>query len=565
MEKENIMSLENNTEVPLPPSTTALNSSLTGEAPRTLWMGDLNPLYNENTIISIFAEKGFKVNTKMIKNRKGVLIPCSNKITYDQMQLDRSKSPSPDYQSTNKMININGMKFVDPHSTTLHHSGYCFVEFESYDEAIDALKLNTQLIPNIKYHPDESEVQHINTFMDKDPIDIFTSFHTNPDNNRTFRLSWAASTSLNAPSIQTPEYSMFIGDISKSTTETELMIFFQKSFKSINSVRIMTDPLSGQSRCFGFIRFGNIKDRDDCIAEFHNKEVCGAIVRCALAAARNNSKQNIINNTGYDDTGSYSNYHKRSRSYQGRASNDSRGSYQFNHRKSNSLSSVENRTFYDKPSYSIFIGNLNKNLDDVEFFRLLQQAGTILSINTFTSKRSALVAFDTHGAAEWAINNLNGKFLNSTGLPINVEWTYGKEAANQYSTDQSYRNHNNQMTNHSLNSNEGQFCGRHLSYSSDSSSEMHNPGFGNNYNNNYMLNNNFANSYSLQNGYSLNNSFSSNMFDNQMPNPRANALLRNMSVNNTSHNKISPTSSYYGQNSVYDSNNVVSDNNIWKS
>lgn len=176
-----------------------------------------------------------------------------------------------------------------------------------------------------------------------------------------------------------------------------------------------------------------------------------------------------------------------------------------------------------------------------------------------------MVAFDTHGAAEWAINNLNGKFLNSTGLPINVEWTYGKEASNQYSTDQSYRNHNNQMTNHSLNSNEEQFCGRHLSYSSDSSSEMHNPGFGNNYNNNYMLNNNFANSYSLQNGYSLNNSFSSNMFDSQMPNPRANALLRNMSVNNTSHNKISPTSSYYGQNSVYDSNNVVSDNNIWKS
>lgn len=220
-----------------------------------------------------------------------MLIPCSNKITYDQMQLDRSKSPSPDYQSTNKMININGMKFVDPHSTTLHHSGYCFVEFESYNEAIKALKLNTQLIPNIKYYPDESEVEHINTFMDKDPIDIFTSFHTNPDSNRTFRLSWAASTSLNAPSIQTPEYSMFIGDISKSTTETELMIFFQKSFKSINSVRIMTDPLSGQSRCFGFIRFGNIKDRDDCIVEYHNKEVCGTIVRCALAAARNNSNK----------------------------------------------------------------------------------------------------------------------------------------------------------------------------------------------------------------------------------------------------------------------------------
>ncbi|KAL6930437.1 uncharacterized protein HGUI_00684 [Hanseniaspora guilliermondii] len=558
------MSLENNTEVPLPPSTTALNSSLTGEAPRTLWMGDLNPLYNEKTIIDIFAEKGFKVNTKMIKNRKGVLIPCSNKITYDQMQMDKSKSPSPDYLSTNKMININGMKFVDPHSTTLHHSGYCFVEFDSYDEAIKALKLNTQLIPNIKYHPDESEVEHINTFMDQNPIDILTSFHTNPDNNRTFRLSWAASTSLNAPSIQTPEYSMFIGDISKSTTETDLMIFFQKTFKTINSVRIMTDPLSGQSRCFGFIRFGNIKDRDNCITQYNNKEVCGAIVRCALAAARNNSKQNIINNTSHDESGSHANHHKRSRSYHGRNSNDLKGRYQFNHRKSNSLSSVENKTF-EKPNYSIFIGNLNKNLDDVEFFRLLQQAGTILSINSFPSKRSALVGFTTSEAAEWAINNFNGKFLSSTGLPMTVEWTYGNEPMNQYNAEQNYRNNTNEMTSRPFNMNEGPYCGRHLSYSSDSSAEMQNNGFGNNYDNNYMLNNNIANSYSLQNGYTFNNNFNNSMFNNQIPNPRAATLLRNMSGSNTTPSKISPANSYYGQNSVYETNNMVGENNIWKS
>lgn len=566
------MSFETKTKVPLPPSTTSLNSSLTGEAPRTLWMGDLNPLYNENTIISIFEDKGFKVNAKLIKNRKGVLIPCSNRITHDQMISERSQSPSPENSSTDKMININGMRFVDPHSTTLHHSGYCFVEFKSYDDAIKALRLNTQLIPNVKYHPDQNEVDHINTFMDQDPIDIFTPFYTNPDNNRTFRLSWAASTSLNAPSIQTPEYSMFIGDITETTTETDLMIFFQKYFKSINSVRIMTDPLSGQSRCFGFIRFGNLKDREDCIEQFNNQEVCGAVVRCALAAARSNSKQNIINSGRHEESGPYSYGHNRSRSYQGRNSMDRRSSYQFNHRKSNSWSSAERGTSpFDRPTYTVYIANLNQHLDEVEFFRLFQQAGKITSIKTFSDKRSALISYAASESAEGAIHDFNGKLLESTGVPMIVEWATNSSPHGHYGNGYNYR-HPSDHSSDSYAPKESYYHNRNLSYSSiDSSPEMQNNGYSN-YNNNYMLNNNnIANSYSLQNSFALNNnnSFGSNMYNDQQPNPRAAALLRNYSGNGGS--RISPTSSnynpngYYNQKPVYDSNNMISNNNIWKS
>lgn len=567
------MPSEVNTEVPLPPSTTSLNSSLTGEAPRTLWMGDLNPLYNEKTIIRIFEEKGFKVNTKLIKNRKGVLIPCSNRITYDQIQSEKSQSPSPENLSSSKMISINGMKFVDPHSTTLHHSGYCFVEFENYENAIKALRLNTHLIPNVKYYPDQNEVEHINTFMDQDPIDIFTPFYTNPENDRTFRLSWAASTSLNAPSIHTPEYSMFIGDITATTTETDLMIFFQKYFKSINSVRIMTDPLSGQSRCFGFIRFGNLKDREDCIEKYNNQEVCGAVVRCALAAARNNSKQNIINSGQHEETGPYSNYHRRTRSYQGRNNSDNRNSFQFDHRKSNSSSSAEKTTSpFERPNYSIFISNLNKNMDEAEFFRLFQQTGKILSIKTLPSKQSALIVYSASEAAEGAIQKFNGKVLFSTGQPMTVEWTNGTQPSNAFEVEYNHRHNGDRTMNDHFVLKEDQAHGRNPSYSSiNSYPENQANGYNNSYDNNYLTNNSIANSYSLQNGYGLNNNFNENLYNNQQPNPRAAALLRNHSSNNDSNNRILPSnsnynpSSYYSQKSMYDSNNMVSNNNIWKS
>ena len=43
-----------------------------------------------------------------------------------------------------------------------------------------------------------------------------------------------------------PEYSLFVGDLSASTTEAHLLAFFQKNFlNSIKTVRVMTDPISG--------------------------------------------------------------------------------------------------------------------------------------------------------------------------------------------------------------------------------------------------------------------------------------------------------------------------------
>lgn len=207
------------------------------EPPRTLWMGDLDPWLDENAIKNLW------------------------------------------YQILNKQVTVKIIKprvsKPDMNYLGLSHSGYCFVEFQSFDDAQQALSLNGQLLPDIAMPSQQS-------------------FPRNPDNQKKyFRLNWASGATLSAPIIQTPEYSLFVGDLSASTTEAHLLAFFQKKFpNSIKTVRVMTDPVSGKSRCFGFVRFTDDRERQQALVEMNGAWFGGRPLRVALATPRNNLNNN---------------------------------------------------------------------------------------------------------------------------------------------------------------------------------------------------------------------------------------------------------------------------------
>lgn len=204
------------------------------ETPRTLWMGDLDPWLDEAAIVDLWRQiLGKKVDVKLIK----------------------PKGAKPD-------VGMMG----------LTHSGYCFVEFNLYEDAQQALALNGQLLPDIAM-PSQ---QH---------------FPNNPDNQKKyFRLNWALGATLTAPIVHLPEYSLFVGDLSASTTEAHLLLFFQKLFPtSIKTVRVMTDPVTGKSRCFGFVRFTDELERQRALVEINGAWFGGRPLRVALATPRNAS------------------------------------------------------------------------------------------------------------------------------------------------------------------------------------------------------------------------------------------------------------------------------------
>lgn len=202
------------------------------DAPRTLWMGDLDPWLDEGAIADLWWQILQKqVTVKVIKRK--------------------SAKPEPGYAGVS-------------------HSGYCFVEFASFDDAQHALLLNGQLLPDIA-------------------IPLQQLFPKNPDNQKKyFRLNWALGATLSAPIVQTPEFSLFVGDLLALTTEAHLLAFFQKSFpNSIKTVRVMTDPVSGKLRCFGFVRFTDELERQRALTDMNGAWFGGRPLRVALATPRN--------------------------------------------------------------------------------------------------------------------------------------------------------------------------------------------------------------------------------------------------------------------------------------
>ncbi|EMG49088.1 hypothetical protein G210_0224, partial [Candida maltosa Xu316] len=238
--------------VPNPPVSTQQSTVIAAEQdpnnegdykkPRTLWMGDLDPWLDESGIQDLWwniLQK--KVNVKIIKPKNAKL---------------------------------------DPGFHGLTNSGYCFVEFESFEDAQQALSLNGQLLPDIAMPSQQN-------------------FPNNPDNQKKyFRLNWASGATLSAPIVQTPEYSLFVGDLSASTTEAHLLTFFQKTFpNSIKTVRVMTDPISGKSRCFGFVRFTEESERQRALVEMNGVWFAGRPLRVALATPRSSGRR-FHNNGG---------------------------------------------------------------------------------------------------------------------------------------------------------------------------------------------------------------------------------------------------------------------------
>lgn len=64
-----------------------------------------------------------------------------------------------------------------------------------------------------------------------------------------------------------PEFSIFVGDLGPEVTEYVLVALFQARYTSCKSAKIMTDANTGQSRGYGFVRFGDENDQQRALGD----------------------------------------------------------------------------------------------------------------------------------------------------------------------------------------------------------------------------------------------------------------------------------------------------------
>ena len=154
------------------------------------------------------------------------------------------------------------------------NAGYCFIDFQSPAAAAKALNLNGSNIPNT---------------------------------GRTFKLNWASGGGLaerryviysvfdtsilifSSRDERGPEYSIFVGDLGPEVNEFSLVALFQNRFPSCKSAKIMTDPISGMSRGYGFVRFSDESDQQRALTEMQGVYCANRPMRISTATPKNRS------------------------------------------------------------------------------------------------------------------------------------------------------------------------------------------------------------------------------------------------------------------------------------
>lgn len=141
------------------------------------------------------------------------------------------------------------------------NAGYCFVDFGNHNSASKALAL-----------------------VNGTPM---------PNTNRPFKLNWASGGGINdRREDRGPEYSIFVGDLGPEVNEFMLVSIFQGRYPSCKSAKIMTDPVTGLSRGYGFVRFAEEMDQQRALTEMQGVFCGNRPMRISTATPKNKGGPN---------------------------------------------------------------------------------------------------------------------------------------------------------------------------------------------------------------------------------------------------------------------------------
>ncbi|CAH1756113.1 7171_t:CDS:2 [Entrophospora sp. SA101] len=109
-----------------------------------------------------------------------------------------------------------------------------------------------------------------------------------PGTNRIFKLNWAFGGGLaDKKDDRIPEFSIFVGDLGPDVNEWILMTVFYQRYPSCKSAKIMTDPMTGISRGYGFVRFGEEIEQQRALIEMQGAFCGNRPMRISTAIPKN--------------------------------------------------------------------------------------------------------------------------------------------------------------------------------------------------------------------------------------------------------------------------------------
>ncbi|EXB88421.1 Polyadenylate-binding protein RBP45B [Morus notabilis] len=202
-----------------------------------------------------------------------------------------------------------------------------------------------------------------------------------PNGAQNFRLNWASAGEKRSD--DTPDYTIFVGDLAADVTDYTLLETFRGRYPSIKGAKVVIDRLTGRTKGYGFVRFGDESEQIRAMNEMNGVLCSTRPMRIGPAA-----NKNAVGSQQY-----------------------SKASYQ-------SSQGAQNEN--DPNNTTIFVGNLDSNVTDDHLRQVFHQYGELVHVKIPTGKRCGFVQFTDRSCAEEALRMLNGSQLG--GQNIRLSW-----------------------------------------------------------------------------------------------------------------------------------------------
>lgn len=259
-----------------------------------------------------------------------------------------------------------------------------------------------------------------------------------PNSSRPFKLNWASGGGLtdrrfvsqqhsagdsNKLSTQpssddrSPEYSIFVGDLGPEVNEYVLVSLFQSRFPSCKSAKIMTDPVSGMSRGYGFVRFSDEQDQHRALTEMQGVYCGNRPMRISTATPKSRTGASAAMGGPGGAAGSMGMY------TMGAPPMGYYGAPQ------------PMNQFTDPNNTTVFVGGLSGYVTEDELRSFFQGFGEITYVKIPPGKGCGFVQFVQRHAAEMAINQMQGYPIGNS----RVRLSWGRSQNNSGPAGTPYR------------------------------------------------------------------------------------------------------------------------------
>ncbi|GAB4846151.1 Polyadenylate-binding protein rbp45 [Ancistrocladus abbreviatus] len=209
-----------------------------------------------------------------------------------------------------------------------------------------------------------------------------------PSSEQTFRLNWATLGTGQKKQDDSPDYTIFVGDLAADVTDYMLQETFRAHYSSVKGAKVITDHTTGRSKGYGFVRFGDESEQLRAMTEMNGLLCSTRPMRIGPAA---NKKPSGIQ------------------------------------QKASSQSTAGTPGENDPNNTTIFVGGLDPNVSDEQLRQVFSQFGELVHVKIPVGKRCGFVQFANRPCAEQALSVLNGTQIGGQ----NVRLSWGRSPSNK--------------------------------------------------------------------------------------------------------------------------------------